>query len=822
METQHTTPKDASLPFAASALQALPTAVFVTGPDLTIRFVNTAGLQALREAQAAVPWTSGDAVGKSFALLCEDPRLRDRSQFPLKLRLRLGDATIDLEVVALFDDRGDYVGPLIHWSKARDRAGELVDSSGQVEAISRSQAVIEFGMDGTIITANENFLAIMNYELEEVVGKHHRILVDPAESGSAQYVEFWRELNRGVFQQGEFLRIGKGGKEAWLRASYTPINDADGKPYKVIKYAMDVTEDKVASNDAAGQLRAIDLSLAVVSFSMDGTILDANRNFLDATGYSLDEIRGRHHRTFVGDRQSRTAEYQEFWRELRAGRFQQGEFMRLGKDGNKLWFQAAYNPVLDLRGRPYKVVKFASDVTEQKIESIDSASQIAAIARSTGLIEFDTDGTIRMANDNFLATLGYSLDEIQGKHHRILVDAEYARSSEYQEFWERLNRGEYQSGEFKRIGKGGREVWIQASYNPVLDLDGRTTKVVKYAVDITEQRKQAAEIQRLGDQARENSARVQTQVDELLGVVMAAAAGDLTQVPSEAGDDALGQMSRGIAQLLSDMRASIGSIAKHSGEVREASAKLTLVSETMAAAADETTSQAQVVNEAAIDVSDNVATVAAGIDELGASMKDIAANASDAAKVANRGVAVANATNEVVSKLGESGFEIGKIVKLITSIAQQTNLLALNATIEAARAGEAGRGFAVVANEVKELAKETSTATDEISDKVEAIQKSTAGTVDAINQIREIIGQISDFQSAIAAAVEQQSTTTGSISRNVGDAALRAQQIADNIGSVAKAARSTSGSAGDTQAASGQLGTMAEALQEIVGRFRLG
>jgi methyl-accepting chemotaxis protein len=357
----------------------------------------------------------------------------------------------------------------------------------QVAAISKSQAVIEFNPDGTIVTANENFLKTLGYSLGEIQGKHHSMFVEPAMRDSAAYREFWAKLNRGEFQAAEYKRIGKGGKEVWIQASYNPMLDRNGKVYRVIKFATDITAEKLASMEDAGMVTAIGRAQAVIAFKLDGTVITANENFLKTLGYSLGEIQGKHHSMFVEPAMRDSAAYREFWASLNRGEYQVAEYKRIGKGGKEVWILASYNPILDEKGKPFKVVKFATDVTEQKLRTADLAGQIAAIGKSQAVIEFNMDGSILTANENFLNALGYSLSEIQGKQHGMFVDASDRDGAAYREFWANLNAGKYQAGEFKRIGKGGREIWIQASYNPILDLNGKPFKVVKYATDTTAQ-----------------------------------------------------------------------------------------------------------------------------------------------------------------------------------------------------------------------------------------------------------------------------------------------------------------------------------------------
>jgi methyl-accepting chemotaxis protein len=361
------------------------------------------------------------------------------------------------------------------------------DAQAQLAAIGRSQAVIEFAMDGTILSANKNFLNALGYGLEEIKGKHHSMFVPADQRDSAEYRAFWAALNRGEFQAAEFKRIAKGGREIWIEASYNPIIDADGKPVKVVKFATDITQKKFRGMADASKIAAVNRAQAVIEFNLDGTIVTANENFLKAMGYSLNEIQGKHHSMFVPPAERDSAAYREFWAALNRGEYQAAEYKRIGKGGKEVWILASYNPLMDETGKSFGVVKFATDVTAQRLRNADLAGQIEAIGKSQAVIEFNMDGTIITANDNFLKTVGYSLSEIAGKHHSMFVEPSDRDSAGYREFWASLNRGQYQAGEYKRIGKGGREVYIQASYNPILDLNGKPFKVVKYATDTTKQ-----------------------------------------------------------------------------------------------------------------------------------------------------------------------------------------------------------------------------------------------------------------------------------------------------------------------------------------------
>jgi methyl-accepting chemotaxis protein len=370
---------------------------------------------------------------------------------------------------------------------------QVVELKGKYTAIDRSQAVIEFDLDGIVLSANENFLELVGYGLGDLVGQHHRMLVDERYAESPEYQAFWERLRTGEAETGEFKRIGRGGREVWIRATYNPIFNLDGRPYKIVKYAMDVTESKLRNAEYEGKVNAIGRSQAVIEFDLSGLILNANQNFLNTMGYTLDEVVGQHHRMFVEEAEARGAQYRNFWQALSRGEFEAGEYKRLAKGGREIWLQASYNPIFDLDGRPFKVVKYASEITEAKIKSAEYVGKVTAIGRAQAVVEFDLDGRILDANENFLNVVGYKLDEVRGQHHRIFMEAEAARSVEYTRFWERLSRGEYEVGEYKRVGKGGKEVWLLASYNPIFDLEGRPFKVIKYASDVTEGKLRNAE-----------------------------------------------------------------------------------------------------------------------------------------------------------------------------------------------------------------------------------------------------------------------------------------------------------------------------------------
>lgn len=522
--------------------------------------------------------------------------------------------------------------------------------------------------------------------------------------------------------------------------------------------------------------------------------------------------------------------------------------------------------------------------TSASQEMLNYRGQIEAINKVQAVIEFELDGTIVTANENFLSTLGYELEEIQGKHHRMFVEPSHGKSDEYKAFWDSLAKGEFQSGEFKRIGKNGKEVWILASYSPILDDAGEPYKVVKFASDITDvvlERQINARATSMSDNSPINIMFADTDlIIRYINPASVKTLGGLQEHLPVPADQMIGQnidvfhknpsYQRGLLsdpnnlprraqisvgpetldllvspiydqnknylgamvtwevitqklaaekrerEMTESLKLTLEAVTENAESLSTASGELSSLAQQMSSNSEETTAQANVVASASEEVSSNVATVATSAEEMSASVKEIAQNANEASDVATSAVKVAEETNNTVAKLGESSVEIGNVIKVITSIAQQTNLLALNATIEAARAGEAGKGFAVVANEVKELAKQTATATEDISQKIAAIQTDTKGAVSAIGEIATIITQINDISTTIAGAVEEQAVTTNEIARNASEAAKGSGEISQNIVSVSEAAQSTSEGANNTLKSAKQLADLSATLKSVV------
>ncbi|WP_299631883.1 PAS domain S-box protein [uncultured Roseobacter sp.] len=670
-------------------------------------------------------------------------------------------------------------------SSIRKRGHHILDTLAVASALDKVQAIIWFDLEGNILDANDNFLAAMGYSLDEIRGQHHKIFVTKAYSDSAEYAKFWDKLGLGNSHSGDFARIAKDGSTVWIEASYNPVFDERGKPVKVVKFAIDVTEAKKLAADSAGQLDAISKSQAVIEFTLDGNILTANENFCQTLGYSLEEIKGRHHKIFVSPAYASSAEYRAFWQTLGAGKFHAGEFMRVKKDGREIWIQATYNPILDPAGKPVKIVKFATDITETKAVTTDAAGQLEAISKSQAVIEFDLEGTILHANENFLKALGYSLEEVRGKHHSIFVDPVDVQSAEYADFWRTLRNGQFFSAEYRRIAKGGREIWIQATYNPILNSSGEPYKVVKYASELTD-RKHA--------------------MDAFSHGLTALSEGDLTvRLPDTLTGD-FAALKTAFNTTMVRLEEMVVGILGASEEIAD---------ETQAIASSSTDLSARGERQAT-----TLEETSAAMEEISVTVKSTAANAKiansaaeSASRHAQKGGEVVTSAIAAMDRIEANTAEIGKIVEVIDGIAFQTNLLALNAGVEAARAGNAGRGFAVVASEVRALAQLSSDSAREVNELISTSNRQVSEGTELVNRsgeaLSEIVAGVQDVVTSISdilSASEEQATGISEVTQAVVDIDRTTQQTA---------ALAEEGAASATQ-----LAERAARLRELVSFFR--
>ena len=526
--------------------------------------------------------------------------------------------------------------------------------------------------------------------------------------------------------------------------------------------------------------------MAIIEFDLTGKILSANKNFCNLMGYTPGEIVGRHHSMFVEPEYASSREYAALWTRLGRGEFTSDEFRRIAKGGREVFIQGNYNPVFNRRGEPIRVVKFANDITDTKLRQIETTAKVDAIGRSQAVIEFTPDGHIITANANFLTALGYRLDEIAGRHHSMFVDPNEVGSDAYRKLWADLRDGKFQGGEFRRLAKGEREIFIQASYNPVIAPNGEVVKVVKFASELT---------------ARVSAVRtLAVALDRL-------AHGDLASRITEPFTESLDPIRQNFNVALETLQSAMltvqnnaASIQSGTEQIRAASDDLSRRSEQQAAAIEETS---------------------AALSEMTSSVRDASRKAEQAGQLVTRtkleaeqsGVVVGEAV-AAMAKIETSSSTIGNIIGTIDEISFQTNLLALNAGVEAARAGEAGRGFAVVAQEVRSLSQRSAEAAKEIKTLISLSREQVGDGVQLVRRagqsLQGIVEKIIEIDRHFGAIVEA--------SRNQ---AIGLEEIDVAVGTLDKGTQQNAAMVEEAAAACSELSREVSALNAMLGGFEL-
>lgn len=760
------------------------------------------------------------------------------------LSLTLIEAQVGTEVL--------YIAFLKDITGSREQALEQEQLQRELDTrmaqINVACIVSESDLKGNILYVNDKLCEVSQYTREECIGQPHSMFRHP-DMPKETFKELWATIGKGNIFRGVIKNRKKDGSPYWVDALIAPVLGPNGKPIKYIGVRYDITETVSKQQELEGQMIAINSSNAYIEFDPSGNIIKANDLFLSVMKYRADEIENKHHRIFCEASYSNSTEYTQFWANLRAGHSQVGEFKRLTKEGKEIWMQASYTPVKDDKGNVIRVIKLATDITEQKVRNADFMGQIEAISKAQAVIEFNLDGIVRDANENFLRTMGYTLSEIKGRHHNMFVEPQYANSAEYREFWAKLNRGEHVTDEFKRVGKGGRPIWIQASYNPIMDLNGKPIKVVKYATDITAQ--------------KEKDALFKEQVLSISEIIMQVSQGDLTNKVAIHATGDVKVMADSLNNAIDNINNLLWNIGKNADVVSSSSMNMLDKTESMKLNTSEVAAAVAQMAKGAQDQATRTDESSKLVEKVKSSSEDMEGKANAINLAAEKGqkgsenglktvkVLVNNMTgiresalqtSKSIEVLTQRAEEIGRTLKVITDIASQTNLLALNAAIEAARAGDAGRGFAVVAEEIRKLAEDSRRSAVDIEKIIGDVQKDTLAAGKAIdtmqvsvkeggnatNEVETIFQEIAnstqttyEFSKQIQEASKGQKSSIDLVVKNIEQIVVVAEETAAGTQEAASSSQQLSNAMTEITDSSNKLNGVANELQAGVDKFKL-
>jgi methyl-accepting chemotaxis protein len=667
-----------------------PINILFANKDLVITYANPASIRTLRLLEKYLPIRAEEVVGTNIDLFHKVPShqrriLSNDKNLPHRAIISIGDQKADLLVSPTYDDKGEYLGPMVTWEVVTEKLkleDKSRDASEQLAAVGKMTAKIEFNLDGTIVTANDNFLAAMGYSLAEIQGKHHRIFCDPQYANSTAYQQFWDKLNRGEFEVGEFMRVNKRGQQIWISATYYPINDASGKPCKVVKFATDITAARAARMSAAEKSSIVENApINIMLANNDGII------------------------TYV-------------------------------------------NPA-----------------------SMKSLKQIEH------LLPIKADKIVGATYDIF--------HKMPSHQRRLLADPKNLPHH-------------------AQIKVGDQILSLQAS--AIFDDNGNysgpmvTWEIITERIAAEEREKQAQE------RDRQNQKELREKVDQLLAVVNAAAAGDLTREINFTGDDAMGQLANGIRQMMADLRSIISQVVEGASQFAEGAR---VIAETAQSQAQGAQTQSASVEE-----------MSASIEQLTRSIESVKNNAasantlaSETSRMAEEGGQAVQKSVEAMGRIKSSSEQISEIIQVIGEIASQTNLLALNAAIEAARAGVHGLGFAVVADEVRKLAERSSEAAKEISKLIKESTQRVADGATLSEQTGQALSKIIQGVDSTAKKINEIATATVEQAQNATEVASAVQQIST-------VTEQAAASCEEMASSSEELGAQAATMRELVQKFK--
>lgn len=779
---------------------------------LTVKFINP----AFRDLMLKNPdvfraiWSTSSPemlVGRSLrADQHTGHPLPDLSRVPHRSDISIGDLKFVLSTKAVINNRRRHVGTIVEWidvSQARVNAGVI-------EALHQNQALLELSLDSDILSANQNALSILGYRINEVRGQALG-RYGSEEAGGIADPAMWDRLRNGESASGKFALKTRSGSEAWFSAILNPVCDQSKAPIKIVALMTDVTEIEMVAYERSSVIAAIASQQCMIECDPQGRILRANRVFLAALGYDEGETIGRQHSIFLESAFANSPEHRLLWEKLASGEAVAATFRYVSKSGALTFLQGSYLPVRDRSNNVGRVVMLMSDITaaETTRRSLEAAmrDQAAIIEAISGglhcMVEFDVKGNILDANQNFLDTVGYSMQEVVGQNQSLFVDKDFSRSKEYRMMWERIERGESFRGTFKRIAKGGRVLYLDLTYNPVRDESGKVVRVVKVASDVT-----VAETERLESIRRREGMEAEQAivVDRLSAALSRLAEGDLGVRLSESFAQTYEDLRGNFNAALEKLEGALSAVTQASDKIRTDSTNITRAADDLL---HRTENQAAALEE-----------TAASLEQLTASVKVAAASAEKASgdvEVARRKAEESERiVREAVDAMGEiekSSDHISQIIGVIDDIAFQTSLLALNAGVEAARAGDAGRGFAVVASEVRALAQRSSDAAKEIKALISTSSQHVGHGVDLVRETGRSLEAIMESVSGITSLV-------GDIAHSSREQALGLTEINTAVGQLDQVTQQNAAMVEESTSASHAMRSEAESLTSLVAQFK--
>jgi methyl-accepting chemotaxis protein len=780
---------------ATSALNLCESNMMMADENYNIVYMNEALVEFLSEAEESIKqdlpnFDVKSLIGKNIDFFHKNPdhqrSMLSRLESTYKTAIVVGGLSFNLIANPIFDKKNRRIGTVVEWQDG--------SAAGIYNAIKRSQGIIEFTPEGVIIDANDNFLKVTGYRLEEIKGKHHKIFCDEETIESQSYNQLWEQLRGGESVVSEFKRINKAGEEIWLSASYNPVKDLRNRVVRVVKVCRDITAD-VQKRDEVEKLSLVanETDNSVIITDINEAIEYVNPGFTKMTGYSPEEVLGKKPGDILQGPNTDVKTKKAIRKSIEEGKPAYFEILNYSKSGDSYWVSLAINPVKDEKGNIVRFISIQANISETKERALDMTLQMDAISRSQAVLELDLNGNILSANENFTQSLGYTEEELKGKNNRTILEESYANSEEYHRFWQSVAQGEFRSGEYEMVRRDGSKVTMQASYNPIYDLEGKPLRVIQYGTDITEM----AMIR----QENERGIREATSILESM------AKGDLTRSMEQEYDGDFAAIKRAMNQTISNLASLVQRISNTASEVNNAASEISSGSIDLSQRTEEQAS--------------NLEQTAASIEEITSTVKQNSENAIEASdlaaeanEVAQDGGAVVKEVVSAMSRIEDSSKKISDIISVIDEIAFQTNLLALNAAVEAARAGDAGKGFAVVASEVRSLAGRSASASKEIK-----------------SLINESAGQVENGAALVTKAGERLTnivTSVEQVSRIVANIANASQEQANGIDEINTAitqmdemTQQNAALVEENTAAAQSMVDQAELLDELMGTFKI-